>query len=195
MNNLDGIKAYLIRAVLFTYFQSGTTSKLQQMKSNINDNDCEISIDMLEQINELRVTDGKIEDIVNREKGRVVGEVLYFLSLDWRNKNYKYEQDHLHPYARFDGVPPFSVSMDDWRKWRNNRNRLPNIHLLEGRSNGSKNDMRLVDYYNDMNEEQKENFCKEAIIPKGVSFEFEKFEDFYEKRKALLKEKIRELLG
>ena len=27
-NNLDGIKAYLIRAVLFTYFQSGTTSKL-----------------------------------------------------------------------------------------------------------------------------------------------------------------------
>lgn len=194
-NNLDGIKAYLIRAVLFTYFQSGTTSKLQQMKSNINDNDCEISIDMLEQINELRVTDGKIEDIVNREKGRVVGEVLYFLSLDWRNKNYKYEQDHLHPYARFDGVPPFSVSMDDWRKWRNNRNRLPNIHLLEGRSNGSKNDMRLVDYYNDMNEEQKENFCKEAIIPKGVSFEFEKFEDFYEKRKALLKEKIRELLG
>lgn len=194
-NNLDGIKAYLIRAVLFTYFQSGTTSKLQQMKSNINDNDCEISIDMLEQINELRVTDGKIEDIVNREKGRVVGEVLYFLSLDWRNKNYKYEQDHLHPYARFDGVPPFSVSMDDWRKWRNNRNRLPNIHLLEGRSNGSKNYMRLVDYYNDMNEEQKENFCKEAIIPKGVSFEFEKFEDFYEKRKALLKEKNRELLG
>lgn len=25
------------------------------------------------------------------------------------------------------------------------RNRLPNLHLLEGRSNGSKNDMRLCD--------------------------------------------------
>lgn len=63
-NNLDGIRAYLIRAVLFTYFQSGTTSKLQQMKSNINDNDYEISIDMLEQMNDLRVTDGKIDDIM-----------------------------------------------------------------------------------------------------------------------------------
>lgn len=73
------MKAYLIRAVLFSYFQSGTTSKLQQMKSNINDNDYEITVDMLEQINDLRVTSGKIDDIINSEKGsRVAGEALYF---------------------------------------------------------------------------------------------------------------------
>ena len=83
MNNLDGIKAYLIRPVLFTYFQSGTTSKLQQMKSNINDNDYEITVDMLEQMSDLRVTDGRIDDIINSEKGsRVAGEALYFLGLD-----------------------------------------------------------------------------------------------------------------
>ncbi len=82
MNNLDGIKAYLIRPVLFTYFQSGTTSKLQQMKSNINDNDYEITVDMLEQMSDLRVTDGRIDDIINSEKGsRVAGEALYFLDL------------------------------------------------------------------------------------------------------------------
>lgn len=108
-NNLDGIRAYLIRAVLFTYFQSGTTSKLQQMKSNINDNDYEITIDMLEQMNDLRVTEGKIEDIVNSEKGsRVAGEALYFLGVDWINKNFLYEQDHLHPYDRFDSTKPIS---------------------------------------------------------------------------------------
>lgn len=38
-DNKEGIRAYLVRAILFTYFQSGTTSKLQQMKSNINEND------------------------------------------------------------------------------------------------------------------------------------------------------------
>ena len=81
-NNLDGIKAYLIRAVLFTYFQSGTTSKLQQMKSNINNNEYEITVDMLEQMSDLRVTDGKIDDIINSEKGsRVAGEALYFLGI------------------------------------------------------------------------------------------------------------------
>ena len=195
-NNLDGIRAYLIRAVLFTYFQSGTTSKLQQMKSNINDNEYEITVDILEQMNDLRVTDGKIDDIINSEKGsRVAGEALYFLGLDWINKNFKYEQDHLHPYDRFDSTKPISISMDDWRRWRSNRNRLPNLQLLEGRSNGSKNAMRLVDYYNDMNDEQKAVFHKEALIPNDVSLELENFEEFYEKRKELLTTKIRQLLG
>ena len=195
-NNLDGIKAYLIRAVLFTYFQSGTTSKLQQMKSNINNNEYEITIDMLEQMNDLRVTDGKIDDIINSEKGsRVAGEALYFLGIDWINKTFKYEQDHLHPYDRFDSTKPISVSMEDWRRWRGNRNRLPNLQLLEGRSNGSKNAMRLVDYYNDMNDEQRAMFRKEALIPDDVSLELENFEEFYEKRKELLTAKIRQLLG
>lgn len=196
VSNLDDIRAYLIRAVLFTYFQSGTTSKLQQMKSNINDNDYEITIDMLEQMNDLRVTDGKIDDIINSEKGsRVAGETLYFLGVDWINRNFKYEQDHLHPYDRFDSTKPISVSMDDWRRWRGNRNRLPNLQLLEGRSNGSKNSMRLVDYYNDMNDVQKAEFRKEALIPDDVSLELENFEEFYEKRKTLLMVKIRQLLG
>lgn len=195
-NNLDAIRSYLIRAILFTYFQSGTTGKLQQMKSNINSNDQEITVDMLEQMNDLRVTDGKIEDILNAEKGsRVAGEALYYLSLDWINKNFKYEQDHLHPENRFNGSKPISVSIEDWKRWRGMRNRLPNLHLLEGRSNGSKNDMRLVDYYNDMNDEQKAEFCKQAMIPQDVSLEIEDFEKFYEARKAILTERIRELLG
>lgn len=68
------------------------------------------------------------------------------------------------------------------------------LQLLEGRSNGSKNAMRLVDYYNDMYE-QKAVFHKEALIPDGVSLELENFEEFYEKRKELLTAKIRQLLG
>lgn len=196
-NNLEGIRAYLVRAVLFTYFQSGTTSKLQQMKSSINSYNYEITVDMMEnQISDLRATDGKIDDILNAEKGsRVAGEVLYFLGLDWINKNYKYEQDHLHPDERFNRTNPVSVPMEEWNKWRSNRNRLPNLHLLEGRQNASKNDMRLVDYYNDMNDEQKAVFRKEALIPDGVSLELEHFGEFYEKRKALLMDKIRQLLG
>ena len=195
--NLEGIRAYLVRAVLFTYFQSGTTSKLQQMKSSINSYNYEITVDIMEnQISDLRVTDGKIDDILNAEKGsRVAGEVLYFLGLDWINKNYKYEQDHLHPDERFNRTNPVSVPMEEWNKWRSNRNRLPNLHLLEGRQNASKNDMRLVDYYNDMNDEQKAVFRKEALIPDGVSLELEHFGEFYEKRKALLMDKIRQLLG
>lgn len=194
--NTRGVQAYLLRAVFFTYFQSGTTGKLQQMKSNINSFDYDITIEMLDQMNDLRVTEGKIEDVLNFEKGsRVAGEVLYYLNLDWTNRSFKYEQDHLHPDNRFNGSKPIAVSVEDWKRWRGMRNRLPNLHLLEGRSNGSKNDMRLIDYYNDMNDEQKAEFSIQAMIPQCVSLEIEDFEEFYEARKALLAEKIRELLG
>lgn len=194
--NTEAIRAYLMRAILFTYFQSGTTSKLQQMKSNINSYDYEITIEMLDQITDLRVTEGKIEDILNAEKGsRVAGDALYYLALDWMNKNFKYEQDHLHPYDRFDGNKPISVTMEDWRRWRGNRNRLPNLQLLEGRSNGSKNSMSLNDYYNDMNDEQREKFCVQAMIPEGVSLSIDHFEEFYNNRKEILAKRIKKLLG
>ncbi|WP_201786586.1 hypothetical protein [Clostridium tepidiprofundi] len=46
-----------------------------------------------------------------------------------------------------------------------------------------------------MNDEQKVEFCKQAMIPQGESLEIENFEKFYETRKFILTEKIRELLG
>lgn len=55
--------------------------------------------------------------------------------------------------------------------------------------------MRLVDYYNDMNDSQKEEFRKQAFIPEDVSLELENFNEFYEKRKEILTMKIRQLLG
>jgi hypothetical protein len=52
-----------------------------------------------------------------------------------------------------------------------------------------------LDYYNDMNDEQKAVFHKEALILDGMSLELENFEEFYEKRKELLTANIRQLLG
>lgn len=194
-DTLAGIRAYLTRASLFSFFQSGTTGKLQRMKSAINDNDWQITTDMLDEMSDLRITDGRIEDILNSEKGsRVAGEALYYLSLNWLNKNIKYEQDHLHPYERFEETSPIGVSLQDWKKWRSLRNRLPNLQLLAGRSNASKSDMRLIDYYNDMDHDQQISFRREALIPDGISLELEDFDTFYEQRKALMTQRLRELL-
>lgn len=85
--------------------------------------------------------------------------------------------------------------MENWKNWRNKRNRLPNLQLLEGRSNASKSAMRLVDYYNDMNEEQRAVFYQQAIIPDDVSLEIEHFGEFYETRKELLAKRIIALLN
>ena len=194
MECIDAIRAYLLRAEFFIYFRSGTTGKLQEMKKNINEYDYKVTFEMLDQIYDLRVTDARVEDILEAEVGnRVTGEVLYYLSLDWHNKAFKYEHDHLHPDNKFNNKPPL-ITPEDWRMWRLNRNRLPNLHLLEGRSNSSKSDLRLIDYYNDMNHDQKEQFYYQAIIPRDISLEIENFGEFYEARKKMLAVRIRALL-
>ena len=193
--NMVAIRAYLLRAIIFTYFQSGTTSKLQQMKNKINEYGCEITLEMLDNMIELRVTDAKIEDILDSEKGdRVATEVLHYLSLNWADNRFKYEQDHLHPESRFDSSKPPAITPERWAKWRLDRHKLPNLYLLEGRSNGSKNDIPLIDYFNDMNKGQQNKFLETAMIPNDVSLYIENFDEFYEKRKKLLTERIRNLL-
>jgi uncharacterized protein with ParB-like and HNH nuclease domain len=197
-DNADAIRAYLLRSIFFTYFQSGTTSKLNQMRNRINEYSYKITFEMLDNdINDLRVTDGKIEDILGTEKGsRVAGEVLHYLSVEWLSNAYKYEQDHLHPESRFNpNTKPPTITPEKWTRWRLNRNRLPSIHLLEGRSNSSKGAKPLIDFYSEMNMEQRSRFMETAMIPADISFEVERFEEFYEERKKLLTKKIRTLLG
>ena len=152
---------------------------------------------MLDSIYELKVTDSKIEDILNSEKGsNIAGEALYYLSHNWLNKSFKYEQDHLHPCERFsdDNRKPTSIKFEEWKEWKGNRNRLPNLHLLEGRSNASKSDMSLNDYVNDMNDEQKRLFYERTFIRPGISLEIDNFGRFYTERKNTLAKKIRELV-
>ena len=96
---------------------------------------------------------------------------------------------------RFDESKLVSVLMEDWRRWRGNRNKLPNLQLLEGRSNGSKNAMPLIEYYNDLTTEQQDEFRKKAMIPEDVPLGIEHFEDFYNKRKEILARRIKALLG
>ena len=194
-DNLSAIRSYLLRAEFFAYFRSGTTGKLQEMKRNINDYNYEITVEMLDQINDLRVSESRIDDILDSEYGsRVTGEVLYYLSVEWLHKASKYECDHLHPESKFDNKPPM-IQPEVWKKWRLNRNRIPNLHMLEWRSNSSKSDMRLIDYYNDMNAEDKERFHEQAMVPKDTSLELENFGKFYDARKKMLATKIRILLG
>ena len=194
--DLDVIRVYLTRTIFFIYFRSGTPGKLQRLKTNINNNNMKITIDMLDAMAELQIIDSRIEDILNSEKGsRLAYEVLYFIGRDWINESsMSYEQDHLHPESRFTEPKPVSVSIEEWKKWYINRNRLPNLQLLDEFENKSKSNRRLIDYYNNMNEEQQKNFYKQAIIPQNVSLEIEDFNEFYEQRKALLKEKILNLL-
>ncbi len=192
--NMDGIRCYLYRAMFFTYFQNGTTAKLSKLRNAIAECDFTLSGDLLDQIPELAVNEQKVEDIVNAEKGKLTGIVLTVLYADKRIYGANYDQDHLHPKALFDREAPVSVSDEQWRDWHRKRNRLPNLQLLDKFSNQFKSDMPLLDFYNNIPDDEQEDFRKNSFIPQDVSLEIKNFGEFYEARKALLKERIKALL-
>ena len=64
-----------------------------------------------------------------------------------------------------------------------------------GRDNGIKNDDPLIVHYENMTSEQQEKFRKQAMLPEGVSLDIQNFGDFYEARKEILREKLKDLLG
>ena len=190
------LKAYLIRAVFFGYFSSGTTAKLQQMKSDINSFSGFITFDLLNQRAELAVTQGKLDDLLMCEKGsKLAGEILYYLSKDWINPMFNYEQDHLHPDSRFNESKPLSVSYDDWSRWKTLRNKLPNLQYFEGKDNAGKGDISLEDYLSMMTKEQQDLFKQHALIPDNISLRIEDFSKFYEERSKILVDKIKLLLN
>ena len=73
--------------------------------------------------------------------------------------------------------------------WLHQRNTLANLQLLEGRENESKNDEPLIDWLKA--EANKDNV---KYLPKGIDYSLVNFDEFLEKRKELMLEKLKEIL-
>ena len=194
--NIDGIRCYLFRALFFTYFQNGTTTKLSKLRDAINEYNFTIEEDLLEQINELKLNDQKLEDILNTEKGKLTKTVLNIIYANRTIITGSYEQDHLHPRSCFDKNKPVGVSDEQWREWHKNRDKLPNLQYISKISNAYKNDIPLYDFCNSIpSKTDRQSFLDMAFIPQNISLEIKDFGKFYEERKKLLKDKIRELIS
>lgn len=193
----SAIKSYLVRTTIFDYFQNGTTAKLVQLRKRLYNFNNKMSIEMLEQIPDLRVTDAKIEKVLDAEKdSRAAHGVLYYSSLDWLKENVAYDQDHLHPRSRFSGPSLLGVDPADWMEWGRMCNRLPNLWYLKASTNRrDKNCDSLLEYNNALDEAKQKELRERALIPENVSLELKDFDKFYAERKKLLKQKILELVG
>ncbi|MBR5096027.1 MAG: DUF262 domain-containing protein [Treponema sp.] len=194
LENIDGIRCYLFRAMFFTYFQNGTTAKLSKLRSAIAEFDFTIQAELLDEIPELAVNEQKIEDVLNAEKGNLTSIVLNVLYANRRVAGASYDQDHIHPKSNFDREAPAGITDEQWREWHRNRDRLPNLQLLDKYSNQFKSDMPLIEFYNSLPSNEQDKFRSSSFIPSDVSLEIKSFGEFYEKRKALLKERIKDLL-
>lgn len=107
---------------------------------------------------------------------------LIYSNLDYRNTFHK---DHLHPFVSCRGAG-YDYNIYDT---------ILNLQMLDANENMSKNDKPLSDWVEECcRDEERESFLKNHIIP-DVDLSLDNFDEFIEKRRALLHERIQRIFN
>jgi uncharacterized protein with ParB-like and HNH nuclease domain len=147
----------------------------------------------------LKITDEDIEEILEYKKGPYTFMVLSLLYPNLRFRQVKFHQDHIHPTSMFTDAKlnEYGIPQKKWKIWQDMKDRLPNLQLMEESENERKNNTPLKkwlleDTYPNYDDQKK--FMRDNYIPANVSLELKDFESFYEERKKILRNKLKEVL-
>ena len=111
---------------------------------------------------------------------------LIYSHLDFGNQTY--HLDHLHPKSYFENLKKTEeMSEEEFRFYKDSSNwdTIPNLQMLNGILNESKNDTPLKDWIV-VNKVDLDN----QLIPKDLSLDIKDFKNFITKRKETLKERL-----
>ena len=127
--------------------------------------------------------------------------VLSLLYPNLRFGQVKFHQDHIHPDSIFKNSELLKqeIPKERWNDWQEMKDKLPNLQLMEGKENESKNKTPFKEWLNSKNSDGIANvpdinkFKMDNYLP-DVSLDFKAFEDFYKSRKNLLKLELKKVL-
>lgn len=150
----------------------------------------------------LKITEEDIEDFMYHKKGANSFFVLSLLYPNLRFNQVHFHQDHIHPNTRFSNskLKDEGILQEKWEKWQNIKDTVPNLQLMEGRENSSKNATLFKEWFEGTDRSGKKNvsdpikFKKDNFIP-NTEFDFNNFDKFYSKRKELMKLELIKVLN
>ncbi len=192
------IRKYLILALLNRIYGGQPDQVITKIRDSIKDNGFVFS---LQKINEkmdsdkkLSISDDRSEEILSESKGVYTFMVLSLLYPHLKLNQIEFHQDHIHPDSKFnyDNLKAHELienATDVYYK----KDKLPNLQLLEGSENKSKNDTPFKDWFT-RNVKNKDKYKEDHYIPTDIDLDFKMFNEFYNKRKEILKNKLKEIL-
>ena len=135
----------------------------------------------------LVLDDETLDSIFLQEKNAYTMMALVLLCPEFRIDDKQFHQDHLHPHALFegDGLDSFGLTDEQKTEWRSKRNMLPNLQLLIGADNTSKNATPFDVWLKD-----ESNVASVRYLPQHCSYELKDFEQFFEERKRLMRDEL-----
>jgi len=210
----ENIRKYLIHALLNRIYSSSQDQLLGALRNifrtKVEDGKgasyklsiSEFSFDHLLKVGlpgrkSLAVTEADIDLFLASKKGSVSFFVLSLLYPQLRFQDQSFHQDHIHPYSRFNEETflTLNLSKEEQELWLECRDCVPNLQLLNGRENVTKNATPLIDWSREWNESKLKAFKQDHYFPEDVGFEFSSFLTFFEKRKGILRLELHKVLA
>ena len=187
----DGVfvemRTWLFNAIATNLFRAGTNETLEKLlKVQKNNKDKELfPFNEMKKELKLSISDDKLEEMMKTEK-KVSFPLLNIIYSDNQyftehlKTNDDFDVDHIHPQSKFD------KNKDD-----NRYDTIPNLQLLEDKQNRSKNDLGFEKWWGQMSDDDR----KKYLFPNDIDPSFDAFDDFFEKRKEMLRNILIEKLG
>jgi uncharacterized protein with ParB-like and HNH nuclease domain len=196
--NIINFKRYFIVAQIKNLFGVASNTAITETRKAVqaitNFKKTPFTLDLFKDVKltgdlNFKVTKETIDRCFEYEKGSYTFMVLSLLYPEVKLEAMSFHQDHVHPYTGFDNkkIKTLILDKDTVTKWQSMRNKLPNLELLQGPENESKNAMPLKDWL------AKGNSVK--FMKEGISTEFKDFEKFYEERESIMKKELSSILG
>lgn len=212
-NSKPALQQYLVRALLNQIFASKTDRVLGAIRDHLRTENkvagqkttytltyptlklADVLAAKLPEDRTLTVTDADVEELLGEGKGPYTFMVLSLLYPQLKFDQVKFHQDHVHPWSKFKTADLKKLGLDDPRiaQWQEDRDRLPNLQLMEGATNQSKNDTAFETWILTLGA-AKDHFIKTNYIPGNVSFKLADFETFFTARKDILRTELKKVL-
>ena len=177
-------------------FSDGIGATLLRMRNHISSNNKYFPLDvfMREKIKKpLDVDKENAKDILDYKKGdsRIIPLMM---ELAKETSNVVYDEDHIWPRESLTKTSirklyP-NISDENLKSYMFNCDRLPNIQLLSPGTNRSKKDTLYGEWLK--NNPQNDVYYSSRFIPTAISYEYDNFLQFIEKRSELLEKGILE---
>lgn len=195
---LCGLRKYLVVSFLKNIYGvasnaalTAARSALDKIKCSTTPFDIEIFKDIVLVGNrKFSMSMDEIDDYFYEKKGWHTFLLLTVLYPNMKLGQIEWHQDHVHPYTAFETSKLKSVGITDRETvntWHYEANTLPNLQLLEGRENESKNKMTLSEWC------EKGNTV--AYLDNTISKDIKDFDAFYEHRKQKMLDELTRILN
>ncbi len=142
----------------------------------------------------LKISNEDINDYLEYKKGANGFMLLSLLYPNLKFTEVIFHQDHIHPESKFNKkvLSNFGLTDMEIKEWLEKKDTLPNLQFMEGIQNVSKNATPFDKWLESKGD--KDEFIKANYIPINISYKFENFLEFYNRRKEILRQKLYSVL-